>query len=177
MKVIQRIYRLLLNLRQRTNRLLSVITVCVVAAIGMNSSVLAQPDIWYVDGTVTECDEDGTTWAKAFKYLQDALAEADGLTNDQIWVRAGEYFVDQDCANPDGTGLRTATFELVEGVKLYGGFDGTETLLIQRDPVLNITILNGTLVASDPPDPPDACTIPNPGWGNCFIVTPGIKGC
>ena len=78
MKLIQRFHRLLLNLSQTTYRLLSVIAVCVVAAFGLNSSALAA-DRWYVDASVEDCDNDGDSWANAFKYLQDALSAADAL--------------------------------------------------------------------------------------------------
>ncbi len=73
----------------------------------------AQGDIFRVDGTNGTCAGNGSDWGPAaFKYLQDALAMANGVTQDQIWVATGVYFVDQDCANPDGTGDRESTFQL-----------------------------------------------------------------
>ena len=149
--------------------------------LGLNSvSVQAQFDashIRAVDASGATCG-DGTAWNTAYRYLQDALQFASTHPEiDEIWVKAGEYFVDQDCANPGGTGLRTATFALIEGVSIYGGFDGTEILLIERDPVLNLTTLSGVLVPPDPSDPPGACTDPPPGAGDCFTVTPEIPGC
>lgn len=62
---------------------------------------------------------DGTSWKDAYVDLQDALAVAQ--PGDEIWVAAGIYTPDR------GTGDRSATFELVSGVGMYGGFAGWET--------------------------------------------------
>ena len=65
----------------------------------------------------------GADWANA-KDLQPALQTASSGT--QIWVRQGTY-------SPTTAADRSATFQLVNGVALYGGFAGTETALSQRD--------------------------------------------
>ena len=46
---------------------------------------------------------------------------------------------------PSVPGGRDASFQMVEGVRMYGGFDGTETALEQRDWVSNVTILSGNI--------------------------------
>ena len=117
---------------------------CAVTAIGLNSSPLAAA-IWYVDGTVTECDNDGDSWADAFKFLQDALNNPFLVADDQIWVAAGTYYADQSCADEDGSGDRTATFQLKKDVFLLGGFEGTELEAEDRDPAEYETILSGAL--------------------------------
>ena len=39
-----------------------------------------------------------------------------------IWVAQGTYRPDEDTNHPGGTDSRTATFQLINGVALYGGF-------------------------------------------------------
>ncbi len=59
---------------------------------------------------------DGSAWDKAFTNLQCAQDEA--ASGDQIWVKHGIYH--------PGT-APAATFVGKSGVKVYGGFGGTET--------------------------------------------------
>ncbi len=78
----------------------------------------------------------GTSWADAYTDLQSALSAA--ISGDEIWVTAGTY--------KPTTGIdRTVSFTLKIGVAIYGGFAGTETLLTQRDPATNVTILSGDI--------------------------------
>ena len=43
----------------------------------------------------------------------------------------------------------TATFTLQNGLALYGGFDGSETLFSQRSYTTNVTILSGDISQND----------------------------
>lgn len=91
---------------------------------------------------------DGTSWDDAFNYLQDALALGTTCANiTQIWVAAGTYYPDEGDGYTDND--RNATFSLIEGIEIYGGFSGTETLLSQRDWRTNITILSGDIDEND----------------------------
>jgi len=104
------------------------------------------PSRLYVD-TEAAGANDGTSWADAFNDLQDALALArqwPGVVR-EIWVADGTYRPDR------GSGDRAATFALVEGVALYGGFAGGETALGQHDVAANETILSGDLAGNDGP--------------------------
>lgn len=84
---------------------------------------------------------DGSSWSSAFKYLQDGLAAA--TSGDQIWVVEGTYRPDE------GTGRilnsPTETFNLKNGVALYGGFAGNETIRDQRNRQSRKTILTGNI--------------------------------
>ncbi len=88
---------------------------------------------------------DGSSWETAFDDLQDALDLASdaksGIT--QVWVTAGVYKPDRE------TGDRDASFVMLEGVALYGGFAGDEVKLDERDPEVNETILSADLQDND----------------------------
>ncbi|MEM8954446.1 MAG: cadherin-like domain-containing protein [Verrucomicrobiota bacterium] len=102
--------------------------------------------IHYVDRNATTGLNNGTSWTNAFLNPQSALAAA--IAGDQIWVANGTY-------TPTATTDRTISFALVEGVAVYGGFTGVnfptivsgleETMLSERDPETNPTILSGNI--------------------------------
>ncbi|WP_183906794.1 choice-of-anchor Q domain-containing protein [Rufibacter immobilis] len=73
---------------------------------------------------------DGSSWALASGDLK-AMINA-SAAGDQIWVAAGEY-------QPNSGG----SFSMKEGVKVYGGFSGTEQTLAERDHRANLSILKG----------------------------------
>lgn len=79
---------------------------------------------------------DGSSWHNAFPQLQQALAIAQN--GDEIWVAKGIY-------KPTTTTDRSVFFNLSSGLKVYGGFSGTETLREQRDWASNPTILSGDI--------------------------------
>ncbi|MCA9249510.1 MAG: right-handed parallel beta-helix repeat-containing protein [Phycisphaerales bacterium] len=96
---------------------------------------------------------DGSSWTDAFTALQDALngAAANGCGAQEIWVAEGSYY--PDLGSNQIFGDRSSTFQLLDGVAIYGGFNGSETARIQRDVSLHETILSGDLgVADDPSD-------------------------
>ncbi|MBL7792567.1 MAG: hypothetical protein JNK77_09595 [Saprospiraceae bacterium] len=78
----------------------------------------------------------GTSWENAYGDLQSALRAA--KSGDQIWVAAGKYM-------PTRQNDRSASFQIIDGVELYGGFEGYETSLSLRDFHSNRTILTGEI--------------------------------
>ena len=78
----------------------------------------------------------GSSWSNAFGSFTSAIAAAN--TGDEIWIAKGTY-------HPTITADRTASFLIPDGVKVYGGFEGIETELNQRNFVKNATILSGEL--------------------------------
>jgi hypothetical protein len=93
--------------------------------------------------------QDGSSWQNAYPELQDALVPA--YAGDEIWVAAGLYHPDDGGGHVQGD--RFASFQLLSGVKLYGGFSGTELSPGERDPELYWqTILSGDLNDDDGPD-------------------------
>ena len=78
----------------------------------------------YVDDDA-EGLNDGSSWVNAYQYLQDALADANSAEKPvEIRIAQGLYTPDSDSAVPDGTGDRAATFRLINGVTLKGGYAG-----------------------------------------------------
>src|SRR5437773_10585599 len=68
----------------------------------------------------------GTSWALAKQTITNAMAAA--VAGDQLWVASGTY---------------TQLVTLKPSVAMYGGFNGTETSLAQRNFGLNFAILDG----------------------------------
>ncbi len=100
------------------------------------------PSVMFVRAAAT-AGGDGTSWANAFSDLQDALdAARTNNSSSQIWVAQGTYRPDRD------TRSRDASFELVAGVTLIGGFVGNEYDASQRDSMAHPTILTGDLGAA-----------------------------
>jgi hypothetical protein len=100
----------------------------------------------FVDANATG-NNDGSSWANA--YIELATALDNYSPGDEIWVAAGTYLPQEPVAWP---GEPENTFYIYQDLKLYGGFAGTETMLSERDPAANETILSGDLNGDDIPD-------------------------
>jgi hypothetical protein len=96
----------------------------------------AAPVVVYVDPMATG-NNDGSSWQDAFISLQTAL---NNNTSSDLWIAAGTY-------TPGAS--RTSRFEIRGTNNLYGGFNGTETQLFERDPSVNVTILSGDINGND----------------------------
>ena len=94
------------------------------------------PGVWYVKPLATG---DGTSWADAGD-LVSVLPQT--KSGDEVWIARGTYRPGKE---------REATFRLVSGVAIYGGFRGDETARTQRDPELNVVVLDGDLLGNDAP--------------------------
>ena len=112
-------------------------------------AVQAQGEVIYVNDNATG-DNNGSSWTDAFTKLQDALAAA--VAGDQIWVAGGVYYPDEGTGKLNNS--TSNTFQLKNGVALYGGFGGNETNLSQRnfDPNINATVLSGDITQNDETD-------------------------
>lgn len=89
----------------------------------------------YVDINATGSNN-GTSWSNAYTDLQSALSFA--FLNDEIWVATGFY-------HPTTTTNRDVSFIMKNGVDIYGGFNGTETAISQRNIAANPTTLTGDI--------------------------------
>ncbi|MDD3895086.1 MAG: hypothetical protein PHU36_08745, partial [Syntrophomonadaceae bacterium] len=109
----------------------------------------AESIIIYVDADATG-EADGLSWEDAYTSLQEALDVA--VDGDQIWVAAGTYYPVKDTAGNDSpVDPRALTFQMKNGVAIYGGFAGNEVDLDGRDYGVNETILSGDLGIEDDP--------------------------
>jgi hypothetical protein len=104
--------------------------------------------IIYVDADATGANN-GSSWESAYKFLQDGLADANSSAKPvEIRVAQGIYKPDK------GTGItpgdRMATFQLINGVTIKGGYAGFgEPDLDARDIDIYETILSGDLNGDD----------------------------
>lgn len=88
---------------------------------------------------------DGSSWNNAYTTLQAGLAAATG--GDEVWVFAEAYYP-TDPTLPSMATDRTSTFELPDGVAIYGGFDNEQDTLLEHrnaDPEQNNTRLSGAI--------------------------------
>ena len=107
------------------------------------------PSRLYVNAATGEVGNGGTSWSDSFLNLQDALDAAVAAAGavEEVWVAKGTYKPDE--RGGVSSGLNTDTFELINGVTIYGGFEGTEVAPLQRDIAANETILSGDLLGDD----------------------------
>jgi parallel beta-helix repeat protein/predicted outer membrane repeat protein len=101
----------------------------------------------YVDANAPGFNN-GSSWDHAYNYLQDALAAS--ISGDEIRVAQGIYKPDQSSATPYGSGDRYATFQLINGVALNGGYAGyDQPYPNKRDPNTYESTLSGDLAGND----------------------------
>ncbi|GAG24324.1 unnamed protein product, partial [marine sediment metagenome] len=114
----------------------------------------------------------GASWQTAYRYLQDALWVAGN--GDEIHVAQGTYTPDRDEGGSVTAGDRAATFYLIYGVSLYGGYAGVGAVSSdERDVELYETILSGDLNGNDVEilDPADLPDEPTRAENSYHIVT------
>jgi hypothetical protein len=112
---------------------------------------------------------DCLSWTNACT-LQAALTGA--VSGDEIWVAAGMHKPTTAEGNQ-----RLATFQLKNGVALYGGFAGTEMARSERNPAVNVTVLSGDIDNNDSQTPiiSDLSTVTG-NTSNSYHVVTGADG-
>ena len=97
-----------------------------------NAMVLVIPkDLIYVNSNNTATIQDGASWATAMNNLQTALSFSENNTS--VWIQEGTY-------KPTTTINRNISFNVKSGVKVFGGFSGTETTIQQRNQTAETTL-------------------------------------
>jgi len=152
-----------------------VLMVAVVGSVGSDAAMAADPvRIIYVDADATGRN-DGSSWADAYRYLQDALADAsDSQEPMEIRVAQGVYRPDRSSIYPDGTGDRTTSFCLLDSVAVKGGFAGAGGADPNaRDVDRYETILSGDLGDNDVnvSDPCDLLNEPSRSDNSYHVIT------
>lgn len=86
----------------------------------------------------------GTSWVNAFTNLQTAINASSA--GDNIFVKAGTYTPVQQMISGDN---RSRSFYINKNIKIYGGFNGTEATLGERNVSVNVTTLSGDFNGND----------------------------
>lgn len=104
--------------------------------------------VYYVNSVQPNNLGNGLSWANAKKDVQNAINLA--VTGDSVWVAAGTYLpTDYPPTTTTPLPARAKTIFVTDGVKIYGGFSGTETGFSQRNILTNIAILSGDFAGND----------------------------
>ncbi len=124
---------------------------------------LLYSNVHYVD-TLASGLENGTSWTDAYRSLQDALSAA--ATGDTIFIKMGVYL-------PHGSD-NSVSFDMIEGINIYGGFSGTELLADagfwdNRDTEAYETILSGDINGDD-------VGLSNNSENSLHIITNSVTG-
>lgn len=147
--------------------------ILLLAGLVAATPALAQT-VWYVNANQATGLHNGTSWEDAFLDLQDALLPNNqelGL-GDQIWVAKSEPAQPSykpSVRYPNDSDSRHATFFFPKTRQIYGGFLGIseqfpqgETSVTQRNPEVNLTVLDGDIgLVYDPQNPNPAALLDN----------------
>ena len=124
--------------------LLPIITLLVVI---MTYTMPASAKVCYVNSAAVEGGDTGQSWTHAYLTLQSALLNYEC---DEIWVAKGVYRpvtpVDPQHVTDNE---RRESFVILSSMKVYGGFRGTESTILQRDPQSYLTVLSGDIDQND----------------------------
>ncbi|GMU23097.1 MAG: hypothetical protein AMXMBFR13_31800 [Phycisphaerae bacterium] len=109
----------------------------------------AQGSVLYVDDDAAP-GGDGSSWQTAYRYLQDALADCDETVS-EIHVAGGVYKPDQGKGLTPGD--RDASFNLIDGVAIRGGYAGLGAAQADARDIRDYeSILTGDLLGNDGPN-------------------------
>jgi len=152
-----------MNQRTILNTILTVFVCLSAMAVCANAKTI------YVDDDATGAN-DGSTWADAYNYLQDALTVAGSGT--EIRVARGRYTPDRGVGIVPGS--RIATFEIKQGVAVKGAYAGYGASQPDfRDLEAYDTILSGDLNGDDVDvnDPCDLLDEPTRAENSYHVLT------
>lgn len=83
-------------------------------------------------------NKSGDSWANAAEIRPSFMAAKTNTAIQQIWIKSGTYYPTNDTD-------RQKYLEITRNIKVYGGFNGTENLIADRDLATNTTTLSGNI--------------------------------
>ena len=119
-----------------------------------------EPSIIFVNSNASG-GGNGSSWNDAYLSLQSALTDA--VSGFEIWVAAGTYYPTDDYD-------RSFSFQMKNGVAIYGGFAATETSFYERNWKTNVTILSGDIGTPDYRGDNSFHVVQNTGINNTAIL-------
>lgn len=137
---------------------ISILTIVIIFSQNLSAQTILR-----VDQSATGIG-DGSSWTDAYINLQSALDAAATSAPAELWVKADTYL-------PTSSTDQTIAFLIKDQVTIYGGFDGTETLLNQRDPSKNIVIFSGDIgVSKDSTDNSHSILVVDPTTASNVMI-------
>jgi len=137
----------------------------------LGTVTIVKGKIIYVDDSAVGVNN-GTSWANAYNYLQDALADAN-TAEKPVEIRVAQGVYTPDKGNGITPGDKMASFQLINGVTIFGGFAGDVT----SEPDTRFieafkTILSGDLAGDDAEvdDPNGFYNDPTRAENSSFVV-------
>ena len=116
------------------------------AIICLSTILSSFGQIVYVHQNATG-NNDGSSWEDAYLTINSAVSNASA--NDEIWIASGVYIPRYSSNNPAKINVQ------VSGLRIYGGFNGTESQLSERDLTTNETVITGDVNGNDGSGVPD----------------------
>ena len=98
--------------------------VLIAAAFSLAAGPVSYGKVIYVDDDARPLG-DGTSWVRAYPFLQHALTDAAMAEKPvEIRVAQGTYTPDRGAVASEGMGDRLAAFALIDGITVTGGYAG-----------------------------------------------------
>ncbi len=138
-----------------------------VVVLGLCGYAFAGQTIYVDDNAVGS--NDGSSWANAYNYLQDALADANSAAKSvEIWVAEGVYKPDH--GKNQHLEDQYASFQLQNLVTIKGGYGG----IGEPDPNARDISLYETILSGEISDDEDSCHVVTGSWTDRTAVLDGF---